>query len=188
MGMPVRSASQAQASASATQPPVMLAVRVPPSAWSTSQSIRMVYSPKAIVAIAARSERPMRRWISWVRPPGPLRSREVRSTVARGQHRVLGGDPSFAASLLEAGNAGLDRRGAVHQGSAHPDEAGALGVRIGAALEHERAKLIVGAAIRTRHGDAPRGRWLRSRARAARGRRAHRAPRPSRRRRCWSRA
>ena len=26
----------------------------------------------------------MSRWISWVRPPGPLRSREVRSSVARG--------------------------------------------------------------------------------------------------------
>jgi len=26
----------------------------------------------------------MSRWISWVRPPGPFRSREVRSTVARG--------------------------------------------------------------------------------------------------------
>jgi hypothetical protein len=65
-------------------PPVMPAVRVPPSAWSTSQSIRMVYSPKAIVAMAARNERPIRRWISWVRPPGPFRSRWVRSTVARG--------------------------------------------------------------------------------------------------------
>src|ERR1041385_1227533 len=83
-GRPVRAASQAHASASATQPPVMAAVRVPPSAWRTSQSTRMVYSPKAIVPIAARSERPMRRWISWLRPPGPLRSRAVRSRVARG--------------------------------------------------------------------------------------------------------
>ena len=60
-GCPVRSASQAQASARATQPPVMLAVRVPPSAWSTSQSIRMVNSPKAMVAMAALSERPISR-------------------------------------------------------------------------------------------------------------------------------
>ena len=39
----------------------MLAVRVPPSAWSTSQSIRMVNSPNAMVAMAARSERPISR-------------------------------------------------------------------------------------------------------------------------------
>src|SRR5690606_26225928 len=82
--IPVRSASQAHASASATQPPVMLAVRVPPSACRTSQSTRMVCSPNAMVPMAARSERPIRRWISWVRPPGPLRSRGVRSLVARG--------------------------------------------------------------------------------------------------------
>jgi hypothetical protein len=58
---PVRWESQAQASASATQPPVMLAVRVPPSAWSTSQSTLIVYSPKVMVAMAALSERPMSR-------------------------------------------------------------------------------------------------------------------------------
>ena len=75
-----------------------------------------------------------------------------------GEHGVFGGDPALAAALLEAGHAGLDARGAVHQRAAHADEAGAFGVRVGAALQHERAQLMVGAAIRTRHGDAPRGR------------------------------
>jgi hypothetical protein len=44
----------------------------------------MVYSPNAVVPSAARSERPISRWISWLRPPGPFRSRAVRSWVARG--------------------------------------------------------------------------------------------------------
>ena len=35
------------ASASATYAPVIAAVRVPPSAWSTSQSSTMVFSPSA---------------------------------------------------------------------------------------------------------------------------------------------
>src|ERR1043165_632274 len=83
-GLSVRLAIQLQASWSATQAPVMLAVRVPPSAVRTSQSTLIVNSPNAIVRIAARSERPMRRWISMVRPPAPRRSRSVRSEVARG--------------------------------------------------------------------------------------------------------
>ena len=64
----------------------MLAVRVPPSAWRTSQSRMTVRGPRAAKSTAARSERPMRRLISWVRPPiWPRRdSRSVRLWVARG--------------------------------------------------------------------------------------------------------
>jgi hypothetical protein len=58
------------AKASATQPPVMAAVRVPPSAWITSQSTVICRSPRSLVATAARSARPTKRWISWPRPPG----------------------------------------------------------------------------------------------------------------------
>src|SRR5664279_1607873 len=45
-----------------------------------------VRSPSALVSTAARMERPIRRWISWVRPEGrPLViSRGVRLAVARG--------------------------------------------------------------------------------------------------------
>ena len=62
------------------------AVRVPASAWSTSQSIQIVPSPSFARSVTARSDRPMSRWISWVRPDGrPFpTSREVRSAVARG--------------------------------------------------------------------------------------------------------
>ncbi len=62
------------------------AVRVPPSASSTSQSTQTVRSPKAEVSVTARSERPISRWISWVRPPifPALDSRCMRVLVARG--------------------------------------------------------------------------------------------------------
>lgn len=74
------------AMASAAQAPVMAAVRVPPSAWITSQSRMTVRSPRAFMSTTERSERPMRRWISWVRPPTLPRSdsRGVRVRVARG--------------------------------------------------------------------------------------------------------
>ena len=73
-------------SASATQAPVIEAVRVPPSAWITSQSTVIWRSPSASRSTAARSERPIRRWISTVRPPclPAAASRRVRSRVARG--------------------------------------------------------------------------------------------------------
>ena len=74
------------ASASATYAPVIAAVRVPPSACSTSQSITIVFSPSAFVSTTARSARPMSREISCVRPPIlPLTlSRSLRLLVARG--------------------------------------------------------------------------------------------------------
>ena len=66
--------------------PVIAAVRVPPSAWITSQSIVMVRSPKPFRSVTARSERPIRRWISCVLPPTfPLvDSREDRFCVEAG--------------------------------------------------------------------------------------------------------
>ena len=44
------------------------AVRVPPSAWSTSQSTVICTSPIVARFVTARSDRPISRWISWVRP------------------------------------------------------------------------------------------------------------------------
>jgi hypothetical protein len=73
--------SRVQASWSASQPPQIDAVRVPPSAWSTSQSTRIWRSPSATMSTTARSDRPMSRWISWVRPDGrpSFTSRRMRS-------------------------------------------------------------------------------------------------------------
>ncbi len=72
------------ASATATKPPVIAAVRVPPSAWITSQSTQNVRSPSLLRSMTALSARPTSRWISCERPLGPRFSREVRVLVDRG--------------------------------------------------------------------------------------------------------
>ena len=59
--MTSRSRSFSSASASATNAPVIDAVRVPPSAWMTSQSIQIVRSPSACMFVTDRSERPISR-------------------------------------------------------------------------------------------------------------------------------
>src|SRR5581483_4930897 len=77
---------QERQSWSATQAPVIEAVRVPPSAWMTSQSMVIWRSPSAGRSMTERRLRPIRRWISTVRPlclPDEA-SRRVRSWVARG--------------------------------------------------------------------------------------------------------
>ena len=65
---------------------MIAAVRVPPSATMTSQSMRIERSPSAEKSTAARRLRPIRRWISWdlpsIRPFRP--SRSVRVWVLRG--------------------------------------------------------------------------------------------------------
>ncbi len=74
------------ASRSATQPPVIAAQRVPPSACSTSQSTVICRSPSATRSMPARKLRPISRWISWVRPDclPAAASRRVRVVVERG--------------------------------------------------------------------------------------------------------
>src|ERR687891_1299620 len=64
----------------------MAAQRVPPSASSTSQSIHTVRSPSALKSITPRRERPIRRWISTLRPSGRpfATSRRLRSPVEAG--------------------------------------------------------------------------------------------------------
>ncbi|SKY65416.1 Uncharacterised protein [Mycobacteroides abscessus subsp. abscessus] len=89
------------------------AVRVPPSACRTSQSRATVFSPSAPRSMHARSERPISRLISWVRPPIlPLTdSRRERSWVAAGsieysavsqpspEPRRQGGTPSVTLAV-----------------------------------------------------------------------------------------
>ena len=65
-----RCTSRSNASRAATKAPVIEAQRVPPSASSTSQSKYSVRGPIASMSTTARSERPIRRWISTVRPSG----------------------------------------------------------------------------------------------------------------------
>src|SRR6266581_3954371 len=77
--------SREHARCRATYAPVMDTVRVPPSACNTSQSSVIVRGPSAPISTTARNERPIKRWISCVRPlTRPSRSRELRVWVARG--------------------------------------------------------------------------------------------------------
>ena len=80
------STSLRQASARAMKPPVTEAVRVPPSPCSTSQSTVMVRSPSRRRSTAARRLRPIRRWISALRPESfsLSMSRRERWRLARG--------------------------------------------------------------------------------------------------------
>ena len=69
---------------SAANAPVMEAVRVPPSAWITSQSMYTVRSPSRVRSQAARRERPISRWISTPRPSFLTPSRALRWGVEPG--------------------------------------------------------------------------------------------------------
>ena len=76
----IRSTAQVRA----TIAPVMDAVRVPPSASSTSQSRVIVRSPSAVRSTAWRSDLPISRWISTLRPSFLMPSRFFRSVVEAG--------------------------------------------------------------------------------------------------------
>ena len=117
-------------SRSATQPPVIAAVRVPPSACRTSQSTMICRSPRRARSTTARSERPIRRWISWVRPESLPRRRSRRVRVERGarQHRIFGRHPALARAAQPRRRLVLERGRAQDMRVAEPDEAGAFGV------------------------------------------------------------
>ena len=123
--------------------PVIDAVRVPPSACSTSQSSVTVRSPSALRSSAARRLRPIRRWISCVRPDClPLAaSRGAARVRGARQHAVFGGDPALALAAQERRHAFLDARGAQHARLAELDEHRAFGVAREAAREAHRAQL-----------------------------------------------
>ena len=67
------------------------------------------------------------------------------------QHRIFRSDPPLPGALLERGDGLLHAGGAMDEGAAHPDQAGALGIGVGAALERQRAELGGGAVVRSRH-------------------------------------
>ncbi len=81
----------------------MDAVRVPPSACNTSQSTVNWRGPSFSRSTAARSERPIRRQISCVRPRKPLFSRSVRECVARGSSAYSAVNQPTSLFLRQAG-------------------------------------------------------------------------------------
>ena len=133
----------------------MAAVRVPPSAWITSQSIVICRSPSLGRSTTARSARPIRRWISCVRPEGwPTVDLAPRALVGGArQHAVLGRHPAAALALEPGRHALLEARRAVDVGIAELDQAGALGVHRHRALDRDAAKLV-GLAFGGTHGAA----------------------------------
>ena len=116
--------SREQASCSARYPPQIDAVRVPPSAWSTSQSTVICTSPIVVRSVTARSERPIRRWISCVRPDCfPFAaSRSIRSGVDPGSIEYSAVTQPLPGAAQPRRDALLDRRGAQHPGSTELDE------------------------------------------------------------------
>ena len=99
----------------------MLAVRVPPSAWMTSQSTVMVNSPRWSRSQTARSERPMRRSISIERPLRPLYSRLVRVLVEAGSIAYSAVTQPLRLALRQAGR--LSSMVAVHMTRVSPNSA-----------------------------------------------------------------
>ena len=81
----------------ARRAPVMAAVRVPPSACSTSQSRRQGALARLERSNTQRSERPMRRWISCMRPDCLFFAASRSPPGVRGarQHAVFGRDPAL---------------------------------------------------------------------------------------------
>ncbi len=95
------------------------------------------------MSTTARSERPISRWISVVRPSSrpAATSRGLRSPVEAGQHPVLGGHPALAAAAHPAGHVLVHRRGADHARAAHRDQRAAVGGLDEARDDVDRAEL-----------------------------------------------
>src|ERR1700694_2442757 len=150
---------------SATQAPVIDAVRGPPPAWITSQSMVIWRSPSASRSVTARRLRPISRWISTVRPPclPAVASRRLRSIVARGsmpysgvippraarRKAVSGGDPAARLALEPGRQPILERRRHQHMGIAELHEARAFRIFHDAALQRNGAQFVGLAAVRS---------------------------------------
>src|SRR6185437_699074 len=81
--------------------------------------------------------------LNLLRAPANLRPLARRARV-RGawQHRVLRGEPAFAASFAPARYALFDACRAQHARRSEGDETGSFGVRRGAAIERDEAKVV----------------------------------------------
>ena len=123
--------------------PVMLSVRVPPSASSTSQSRVTVRSPMASRSMTARRLRPMSRWISVVRPSTlPPRSRFLRGLVLPGSMLYSAVSQPRPLPFIQAGTSGSIGRAAEHGRAAGLDQhAARRGARV-AALDFQRAEFV----------------------------------------------
>ncbi len=138
----------------ATHAPVIAAVRVPPSACSTSQSICIERSPSAARSNTARRLRPISRWISWVRPDCLPRaaSRSIRVWVERGSIPYSAVTQPRPLPRRKGGTFSSDARGAKHAGATELDQHRPLGVAGESARDPHDAQFVGTAAARSRVG------------------------------------
>ena len=109
---------------------MIAAQRVPPSAFSTSQSSVMVISPIAARSTTARKAAADQA-LDFLGAAGLLAARGLAVAAGVGgarQHAVFGGHPALAGVAQERRHAAFDAGGAKHLGVAHADQAGALGM------------------------------------------------------------
>ena len=126
------------------KPPVIAAVRVPPSAWITSQSICSVRSPSA-AKIEHSPQAASDQSLNLLRASALLAARRlaIRARMRRArQHAVLGGDPPLALALQERGNALLDAGGADDAGVAELDQHRAFGMLGEVAQQAHRTQFV----------------------------------------------
>ena len=140
---------ESSASTRARNPPVILAVRVPPSASSTSQSTVTVRAPSAATSTTARKLRPMSRWISWLRPSIWPRSRFLRGAVLPGNMLYSAVTQPVGDSCLafQGGTDFVDAGGAQNGGATGLNQhaAGCSGREVPA--NRQRAQRIGGTAV-----------------------------------------
>ena len=97
--------SPSTASRSATQAPEIAAVRVPPSAWMTSQSSEICRSPSASRSTTAR-RRPSDQPLDFLRAAGLLARRRLAPAARVGrarQHAIFGRDPAAPLPRSQGG-------------------------------------------------------------------------------------
>jgi hypothetical protein len=139
-----RSCIHFRQSCSAIQAPVMAAVRVPPSAWMTSQSTVIWRSPSSR-QIDNGAQRAADQALDFQRAAALLAGGGLAAHAVAGrarQHAVFGRHPALAAPCAARRNPLFEAGGAQHMGVAELDQAGALGVFGHAALETDCPHLI----------------------------------------------
>ena len=116
--------------ARAMNPPVIEAVRVPPSAWSTSQSMNRVRFPRKR-QIDDAPERPADQPLDLLGPPGLLAPRRLSGSARGGcarKHPVLRRHPSLVRLIQKRGHFVLDTASAEYSSITNRDENRAFGV------------------------------------------------------------
>ncbi len=132
---------------SATQAPEIAAVRVPPSAWMTSQSTMIWRSPSAL-QVDHGAQRAADQPLDFLGAARLLALGRLAVAARVGgarQHAIFGGDPALALAAQERRHLVLDRGGDQHARVAEADQAGAFGMAGEAGFEAKLAHLVGGA-------------------------------------------